>query len=157
VHYSQLPVLHSNTCLMMDDQAFKSQTFTIPQTSSSENPSLHKEPQKKEEINTHEETQDKGEIEKQEKDFKIAINLKESKSKSALDKKMYEEIIAKDYKTLKSQLLRIAEEQGFDLAQNTGLKANKYAYFHCSHTEKSKCKNSNDSKKESKPYYNMCF
>ena len=81
VHYSQLPVLHSNTCLMMDDQAFKSQTFTIPQTSSSENPSLHKEPQKKEEINTHEETQDKGEIEKQEKDFKIAINLKESKSK----------------------------------------------------------------------------
>jgi len=60
----------------------------------------------------------------------------EQKNEYNVDKKDYEEIQAKTYDDLRTQIKKIADDSGFKLSQNTGLKSGKYAYFYCSYTKK---------------------
>ena len=74
---------------------------------------------------------------------KITVQLKERN----LDEiKMYEKVQAEDYIALKKALRSIAEDKGFDLSQGTGLKAKKYAYFHCAFHESKKLVEENQKK-----------
>jgi len=61
-------------------------------------------------------------------------------------KKMFEDVFAENFDSLKNVVQEICLDMGFKLCQSTGLKAKKYAYFYCSFSQK----NQSDQPKKSK-------
>lgn len=109
-------------------------------------------------------TENKAEDQSQDSNQKIKIELPPLRFDPNKESKMYEEIKAKDYQMLQRELKRIAEQKGFDLAQSTGIKSGKYAYFTCSYKQESsqinECNESQEigtkNTKESKSF-NVCY